>query len=141
MSPKLTKFFLFLVFSKHGVPFHITSDRGLEFVSHFFQSLGKAFNIRLHFTSRHHLEGDGQIEWMNQTLEQYLWIYSTYQQDNWFKLLPITEFWYKNAPSATTRVSLFFTNKGDHPDITVHLEHDLSSAQAWEYSIDLDSLH
>src|SRR5258708_30867794 len=33
--------FLTHVFSKHGVPAHITSDCGSEFISHFFCSLGK----------------------------------------------------------------------------------------------------
>ena len=86
--------------------------------------------VSLHFTSGHHPEGDSQTKWMNQTLKQYLQIYSTYQQDNWSKLLPLTEFWYNNALSATTRVSPFFANKGYHPNITVHLECDLSSVRA-----------
>jgi IS30 family transposase len=47
---------------KHGVPLHITSDRGVEFVFHFFHSLGKALNIQLHFTSGYHPKGDGQTE-------------------------------------------------------------------------------
>ena len=91
MSPELTKLFLLHIFSKHRAPSHMTSNRGLEFISHFFQSLRKALDIRLHFTSRHHPEGDSQTKRMNQTLEQYLHIYSTYQQDNWSELLPLTE--------------------------------------------------
>ena len=47
-SPRLVKLFLLHVFSKHSIPSHITSDRGSEFVSHFFHSLGKALDIRLH---------------------------------------------------------------------------------------------
>ena len=91
-SPELAKLFLLHVFSKHGVPAHVTSDRGTEFVSHFFQSLGKALDMRLHFTSGYHPEGDGQTERSNQTLEQYLRIYCNYQQDNWADLLPLAEF-------------------------------------------------
>ena len=77
---------------------------------------------------------------MNQTLEQYLCIYYNYQQDNWSELLPLVEFLYNNASNATTGVSPFFTNKGYHPNISVHPEWDLTSKRAWEYSIDLDSL-
>ena len=139
--PELAKLVLHHVFSKHRVLSHITSDRGSEFVSHFFCSLGKALNIRLHFTSGHHLEGDGQTKQMNQTLEKYLRIYSNYQQDNWSELLPLTEFSYNNTPSATTGVSPFFANKGYYPNITVYPKRDLSSTQAREYSVDLDSLH
>ena len=71
-SPELAKLFVVYMFSKHRVPSHVTSDRGLEFISHFFCSLGKALRMTLHFTSGYHLEGDGQTEQMNKTLEQYL---------------------------------------------------------------------
>jgi len=140
-SLELAKLFLLHVFSKHGVPAHITSDRSTEFVSHFFQSLGKALNMCLHFTSSYHPEGNGQTEQSNQTLEQYLRIYCNYQQDNWADLLPLAEFAYNNAPSATTRVSLFFANKGYHPNISVYPEHDMTSARACDYAVDLESLH
>ena len=82
----------------------------------------------LHFTLGYHPEGDGQTERMNQTLEQYLRVYCNYQQDNWSKLLPLAEFAYNNTPSATTGVSPFFTNKGYHPNITVHPERDIASS-------------
>jgi len=129
------------MFSKHGVPTHVTSDHGTEFVLHFFWSLGKALDMRLHFTFSYHPEGDGQTERSNQTLEQYLWIYCNYQQDNWVDLLPLAEFAYNNAPSATTRVSPIFTNKGYHPNISVYPEHDMTSARACDYAVDLESLH
>ena len=80
----------------------------------------------LHFTSDYYPEGDEQTEHTNQTLKQYLCIYCNYHQDNWSKLLPLAEFAYNNAPSATTGVSPFFTNKGYHPNITVHPECDIA---------------
>src|SRR5258707_7648558 len=40
-APQVAWLFLIHIFSKHGVPAHITLDRGSEFVSHFFHSLGK----------------------------------------------------------------------------------------------------
>jgi len=140
-SLELAKLFLLHVFSKHGVPAHVTSDHGTEFVSHFFRSLGKALNMHLHFTSGYHLEGDGQTEHSNQTLEQYLQIYCNYQQDNWVDLLPLAEFAYNNTPSATTRVSPFFANKGYHPNISIYPECDMTSARACDYAVDLKSLH
>jgi IS30 family transposase len=71
-SAQLAKLFIIHVFSKQGVPSHVTSDRGSEFMSRFFRSLGKALNMKLHFTLGYHPEGDGQTECVNQTLEQYL---------------------------------------------------------------------
>jgi hypothetical protein len=138
---QLAELFVMNVFSKHGVPFHVTSDRGSEFVSHFFRGLGKALDMKLHFTSGYHPEGDGQTERANQTLEQYLRCYCNYQQDNWSSLLPLAEFAYNNAPSDTTGVSPFFANKGYHPNLSVHPERDIASNRAREFAVDLGELH
>jgi hypothetical protein len=140
-SPDLARLFLLHIFSKHGIPSHVTSDQGTEFISLFFHSLGKALDMILHFTSGYYPEGDGQTERANKTLEQYLRIYCNYQQDNWSELLPLAEFAYNNAPSATTGVSPFFTNKGYHPNISIHPERDLTSALTHDYAIDLNELH
>ena len=77
-SMDLAHLFVLYVFSKHGVPSHVTSDRGSEFVLNFFWSLDTALDMWLHFTSGYHSEGDGQTKCMNQTLEQYLHIYCNY---------------------------------------------------------------
>ena len=140
-SPELAKLFVAHVFSKHGVPTHVASNRGSEFVSHFFRLLGKALGMTLHFTSGYHPEGDGQTERTNQTLEQYLRIYCNYQQDNWAKLLPLAEFAFNNSPSTTTGVSPFFANKGYHPNIAVNSDLGLSSSHTQEYTSDLKELH
>ena len=107
-SPHLAKLFISQVFSKDRVPSHVTSNRGSEFISHFFCSHSKALGMILHFTSGYHSEGDGQTEQTNQTLEQYLHIYSNYQQDDRSDLLPLVEFAFNNAPSATTGILLQF---------------------------------
>ena len=124
----LAHLFILHVFFKHGVPFHITSDKSSEFVSNFFHFLGTALDMWLHFTSGYHPEGDEQTEHTNQTLEQYLHIYYNYQQDNWSKLLSLVEFAYNNAPSATISVSPFFANKRYYPNITVHPKHNIASS-------------
>ena len=82
MAPKLAKLFVIYLFSKHGVPVHVTCNWGSEFTSHFFCSLGVALNMKIHFTSGYHLEGHGETEHLNQMLEQYLHIFCNYQQDN-----------------------------------------------------------
>src|SRR5467141_3035294 len=141
MSPQLAQLFVLHVFSKNGVPSHITSDHGTKFVSHFFRSLGTALDMKLHFTSGYHPEGDGQTERTNQTLEQYLRVYCNYQQDNWSELLPLAEFAYNNTPSATTGITPFFANKGYHPNLTVDPECDLASTRTRDFVTDLDKLH
>jgi len=64
-SAELARLFVIHVFSKHGVPSHVTSDCSLEFVSHFFRSLGTALDMRLYFTSGYHPEANGQVERTN----------------------------------------------------------------------------
>ena len=56
-------------------------------------------------------------------------------------LLPLAEFAYNNAPSATTGISPFFVNKGYHPNLTVHPEHDLTSSCAKDLVVNSDELH
>jgi len=68
----LAELFIKHVFSKHGIPSHVTSGRGTEFVSKFFRSLDNALDMRLHFTSGYHPEADSQTERTNQTLEDLL---------------------------------------------------------------------
>ena len=118
-SAELAKLFVIHVFSKHRVPSHVTSNRGSEFVSSFFQTLGNALDMKLHFTSGYHPKGNGQTEHTNQTLEQYLRIYCNYQHSNWSDLLPLAEFTYNNAPNETTSVSPFFANKGYNLNLSV----------------------
>src|SRR5258708_514821 len=121
-APQLARLFLTHVFSKHGAQDHVTSDHRTEFVSHFFHSLGSLLSMKLHFTSGYHPEGNGQTERINQVLEQYLQAYTNYQQDNWALLLPLAEFAYNNATSATTGISPFFANKGYHPRLLTNLD-------------------
>ena len=134
----LADMFVLHVFLKHGIPSHVMLDQGPEFVLMFFRSLATSLQMRLHFTSDHHLEADSQSERTNQTLEQYLHSYCNYQQDNWAKLLPLAEFAFNNAPLASTRMLPFFANKGYHPCLQVRPLSNLASKSAKTYSNNLD---
>jgi len=124
---QLASLFVLHIFSKHRVPGHVTSDCSSELVFHFFHSLGTALSMKLHFSSGYHPKGDGQTKQVNQTLEQYLHAYCNYQQDNWSELLLLAKFTYNNAPSKTTGVSPFFTNKGYYLNLAIHSKQDLAS--------------
>ena len=64
-SMDLAHLFVLHVFSKYNVPSYVTFNRGLEFVSNFFRSLGTALNMQLYFTSDYYSEGDEQTKHMN----------------------------------------------------------------------------
>ncbi|SOV03415.1 uncharacterized protein UDID_18660 [Ustilago sp. UG-2017a] len=114
-APELAKLFLRHVYSKHGLPTSIVSDRGSKFTSHFWRSLSALLGIRNHFSSAYHPQSDGQTERVNQVLEQYLRGYSNHLQTNWSDLLPLAEFSYNNAEHASTQLTPFFANYGYHP--------------------------
>jgi transposase InsO family protein len=140
-SIDVAEVFVSQVFAKHGIPLHVSSDRGSEFTSHFFRSLGSLLRMRLHFTSGHHPSANGQVERVNSTLEQFLRIYCNYEQDNWSKLLPLAEFAYNNAPHASTGVSPFFATRGYDPIIAIHADAEVTDLRARHFAINFDENH
>ena len=52
-------------------------------------------------------------------LEQYLRIYSDYQQGDWANILPLAEFSYNNSKQFATNLSPFFANFGFHPRMSL----------------------
>jgi Chromo (CHRromatin Organisation MOdifier) domain len=139
-SPQLARHFIDHVFSKHGLPTDIVSDRGHLFTSKFWSSLCSALGIHSNLSTAYHPETDGQTERINQILEQYLRIYTNYQQNDWKSLLPIAEFAYNNAPHSTTGVSPFFANKGYHPSLDISTA-DIPSQEAQFAASDLNAVH
>ncbi|MBW0520327.1 hypothetical protein O181_060042 [Austropuccinia psidii MF-1] len=72
-----------------------------------------------------HPETDGQTERVNQILEQYLWMYVSYHQDDWNAWLPLAEFSDNNSDHSSTKQSPFFTIYGRDPQFdSVHITQD-----------------
>ena len=117
----LARHYLKHVFSKHGIPFSITSDRGKLFVSEFWGEVCDMLDIKSALSTAYHPETDGQTERVNQILEQYLRCYVAYLQDNWDELLPLVEFAYNNTPQDSIGMTPFFANKGYHPVLNVDI--------------------
>ena len=66
----------------HGLPESIVSDRDTRFTSKFWTSLMQLLQVKLNMSTAFYPESAGQTERVNQTLEQYLRSYCTYQQDD-----------------------------------------------------------
>ncbi|MBW0588255.1 hypothetical protein O181_127970, partial [Austropuccinia psidii MF-1] len=93
-SLDLAHLFIKNIFSKHGLPLSIVSDRGSLFVSSFWTNLCQQLKISRDLSTAYHPETDGQTERVNQILEQYLWMYVSYHQDDWNTWFPLAEFAY-----------------------------------------------
>jgi len=52
------------------------------------------------------------MEYVNAIIEQYIWIYMLYLQDDWIDWLIFTKFTVNNSVLETTKVFLFLANYG-----------------------------
>ncbi|MBW0499946.1 hypothetical protein O181_039661 [Austropuccinia psidii MF-1] len=111
----LAHLFIKNIFSKHGLPSTIVSDRGSIFVSSFWTNLCKQLKISRDLSTSYHPETDGQTERVNQILEEYLWMYFSYHHNDWNTWLPLHEFAYNHIDQSSTKQSLFVTVYGRDP--------------------------
>jgi len=129
---ELALIFLMEIWRHHGLPDTSISDRDTRFTSKFWMSLIQLLQVKLNVSTAFHPETDGQTERVNQTLEQYLRSYCSYQQDDWVSLLPFAEHAYnislsESAKASPCEINYGFTaqtqwsgmvshNQGIHPD-------------------------
>lgn len=133
--------FLKEVWSKHGLPQVTISDRGTQFNNKFTRRLYTLLGVEPRFSTVYHPQTDGQTERVNQVVEHYLRTYTTYLQDNWSDLLPLAEFAYNNAESASTGLSPFFANYGFHPQLSQKTWSDSLVPAAEDYTSKLKDTH
>ncbi|MBW0499263.1 hypothetical protein O181_038978 [Austropuccinia psidii MF-1] len=122
---ELAQIFISHVLSKHGLPLSIVSDRGSLFFSSFWNNLCQKLKISRDLSTAFHPETDGQTERVNQILEQYLWMYVSYNQDDWHTWLPLAKFAYNNAEHSSTKQSPCFTIYGRNTSFeSIHISQD-----------------
>ncbi|MBW0521663.1 hypothetical protein O181_061378 [Austropuccinia psidii MF-1] len=102
-SKDLAQLFIKNIFSKHFLPSSIVSDRGPLFFSSFWTNLGQQLKISRYLSTPYHPETDGQTKRVNQILEQYLWMYVSYHQDDCNTWLPLAEFAHNNSDNSSTK--------------------------------------
>ncbi|WVZ91641.1 hypothetical protein U9M48_037785 [Paspalum notatum var. saurae] len=85
------------IVSLHGVPRTITSDRGSVFVSRFWEQLQNALGTKLIHSSAYHPQTSGQVERVNQIVEDMLRACALTYSTKWDECLPLAEFAYNNS--------------------------------------------
>ena len=70
-AEELVRLFRDNVWKLHGLPESIVSDKGPQFVAELTKELNKMLGIKTKLSTVFHPQIDGQMEWMNQELEQY----------------------------------------------------------------------
>ena len=88
----------------------MVSDRRLQFAAELTKELNKMLGIKTKLSTTFHSQTDGQMEHMNQELEQYLWFFVDHRQKDWPEWLASAKFAINNKVHSTTKVSLFIAN-------------------------------
>jgi hypothetical protein len=71
-TEKYVEFYIDQIVRLHGIPKTIMSDRGALFVAHFWEQLQKSLGFTVIRSSAYHPQTDGQMERVNQILEDML---------------------------------------------------------------------
>ena len=74
------------------------------------KELNKTLGIETRLSTVFHLQMDGQTEWMNQELEQYLKFFMDHRQKDWPEWLALAEFVVNNKAHMATKVLPFIAN-------------------------------
>ncbi|GKF11542.1 RNA-directed DNA polymerase [Tanacetum coccineum] len=99
----------------HGVPKTLTSNRDVEFVSHFWFTLWTRLGSKLQFSSSHHPQTDGQTEVVNRSLGNLLCSLIGDNAKQWDLILLQAEFAYNRSVNHTTGKSPFKVVYGRNP--------------------------
>jgi len=97
------------------MPTSIISDRGSKFTSKIWAETCQLLGTHVALLTAWHSQTDGQMERVNQVLEQYLRIFVSNRQDNWSSLLQTASFSYNNSLHSAISMSPFYANYGFHP--------------------------
>ena len=116
-SEGVTALYLKHVLPHYGIPKKIISDRDTRFTSCFAQELCKILDVQQNISTAYHPQTDGTSERTNQSLEQYLHIYCSTQQNNWHTYLPMAQYTKNSWPSATTKKAPFDLLIGYMPSV------------------------
>src|SRR3954469_21350964 len=106
------------IVSLHGVPLEINSDRGSLFTSRFWGSFQNAMETHISFSTSSHPQSSGQVERVNQILQDMLRACVISFGKNWEKSLPFAEFAYNNSFQSSLNMLLLNSSMADdveHP--------------------------
>jgi len=111
----VARLFLYQVWKLHGLPKCVVSDHGPQFIAHFTRELYCLLGIKLASSTAWHPQTNGQIEHVNQELDQYLRLFMNEWQDDWYDLLPMAEFQHNNHIHSATQQPPFLLDTGRLP--------------------------
>lgn len=81
-----------------GLPESVVSDQGAQFVSFFIKEITRILGINWQYSSAGHEQSHGQVENLNQWIDQRLRLFVNHYQDNWANAIPALDFTQATLP-------------------------------------------
>src|SRR4051795_10991448 len=106
-ASQLADLYVSRIFFLHGIPLEISSDRGSLFTSRFWDSFQEAMGTHLSFSTAYHPQSQGQVERVNQILEDMLRACVISFGKKWENSLPFSEFAYNNSFQSSMNMAPF----------------------------------
>src|SRR3954471_9906071 len=106
-ASQLEDLYVSRIVSLHGIPLDISSNRGSIFTSKFWDSCQEAMGTHLKFNTAYDSQSQGQVERVNQVLEDMLRSCVISFGNKWEESLPFAEFLYNNSYQASLKMAPF----------------------------------
>ena len=106
-ASQLATLYISRIVSLHGIPKEISSDRGSIFTSKFWDSFQEAMGTHITWSTAYHPQSQGQVERVNQILEDMLRACVISFGKKWEESLPYAEFSYNNSYQASLKMATF----------------------------------
>ena len=129
------------IFLHHGLPWRIISNRDSKFTSNFWKAIFEATGTQLSFSTAYHPQIDGQMERLNQIIEDMLWAYCMREPAKWTRYLYLVEFAYNASHQRTIGMSPFKALYGQecltplkwtNPMIKVQASQEMLDEMQWQ---------
>ena len=89
-ASKCAELFIEKYYQYFGFPRYLTSDRGSDWLSHFWKTFCELTGITQRLTTAYHPQSNASKR-ANQELYKYLRAFTCYSQDIWFNLRPLAQ--------------------------------------------------
>ena len=106
----LARLFRDNIWKLHRLLESVIFNRGPQFAAELTKELNRMLGIETKLLTVFHPQTNGQIEQINQELEQYLWFFMDHRQKNWLEWLASAEFAVNNKVHIVTKVLPFIAN-------------------------------
>lgn len=128
----VARMFVDRIFSMHGVPRKLISDRDSKFTSKFWAEFSKRVNMHPAMSSAFHPQSDGNTERVNRLMQDVLRHYVSPYQDDWDKYLGLVEFAINSAYHESIKSSPFVLSYGRNPKTPVDMMLSLDTTKQYK---------